>query len=250
MKHKTAKINHVRRIFRIPSNGFSNKDEAVNWYKQHYKTAKGTDFLGSFGFRYDPFTYQIEFDYELNPDGLLISLPYPLDTDVPFDLEVSNLLKELKLPEWFAPALRLIVLLGKLYDDKIPYIPFWLMAPLGQYRVLTIPVSKLSLRKWRRIGEYLGVLPSEPNLWQTEGVMQVYKEEKRNKKVELYWQTLQANIEVKYSRLKQGRKGKKGLMKDIAKVLIDKYSWKEWEVDSYKVSRYLKRAKERWHIEP
>lgn len=250
MEQKTAKIIYIRDTFEIPKEGFASKKEALEWYKNHFKIAKGKEFVGGFGFSYEFSRRSLEFDYELRPDGMFIACAAPLDPDVPFDREVSTLATQLELPKWLAPASRLIVLMGKLFDDEIPNIPFWLMAPLGNFRLLVYPERNVSLRKWRKIGELLGVLPSKPSLWETQGVMQGYGEEKWGKKEELYWQTLQAGVEAVNIRLQQGRKGKRGLLQDTAKVLTGKYGWKEWEVDSYKVSRYLKRAKQRWHIEP
>jgi len=250
MKHKSAKIKQIRHAFGIREEGFSSKHEALDWYREHFRVAKGSDFTGSFGFRYDFSTSCLEFDYDLRPDGFFVASPYPLDIDIPFDREVSALAEELEVSEWLAPALRLVVLMGELFDDETPYVPLWLMAPLGQFRLLVHPGGNVSLRNWRRTGELLGVLPSKPNLWQTLGVMQGYGKEKWGKKEELYWQTLQASLKATNIRLQQGKKGKRGLLQDTAKVLIEQYGWNEWEVDSYKVSRYLKRAKERWHIPP
>ena len=80
--------------------------------------------------------------------------------------------------------------------------------------------------------------------------MQGYAEGKWTKNDDLYWQTLQASVEAIDVRLQRGAKGKKGLLQDTAQILIKKYGWKEWEVDTYRISRYLKRAKDRWSIDP
>ncbi len=248
MRHKTAKIMRIRERFGIPKEGLSTEQEAWDWYSEHFKTTKGSDFTGRFGFCYKPFQRGLEFDYQWSPNGFFISSPSPLDSNVPFDRAISSLAKKLALPEWAAPALRLVVLIGKLSDELILNIPYRLMAPLGQYRLLIQPVKGLSLRQWRRLGEQLGFLPSEDKLWSVPGIIQVYAEEKKSKKRELYWQTLMAYIDVVGIRREQGRKGKRGINQDTAKRLVGQYDW-EYEPDSYTVKRYLDRAKKRWNIQ-
>jgi hypothetical protein len=250
MQRKTAKIGKIRERFGIPKDGFASEPEALTWYKAHYKTAKSQDFTGSFGFRYDPISNRLEFDYQDREDGFFITYPHALDNDIPFDWEVSPLAKGLELPEWAAPALRLVVLMGKPSTDlviHIPDIPSWLMTSLGQLRLLLQPGINLSLRDWRRIGERLGVLsPPGPYLWEEPKVVQGYGEERKNKKQGLYWQVLMAYFEVRDNRLKEGRKGKWGILKDTASLLERKYCWEL--PDQYTVRRYLDRAYQKWYI--
>lgn len=249
MEHNTAIISRIRDAFGILKEGFVSKEEALEWYKNHFRINKGEEFVGSFGFIYDSYRRSLEFDYELRPNGLFIAYAAPLDPSVPFDREVSTLAADLELPEWLAPAARLIVLMGGPLGDEIPDIPHWLMASLGHFRLLLCPERNTSLRQWRKTGELLGVLPYENGRWETQGIIQGYGPQRKwGKRDELYWQTLQASIEARDIRIKQGRKGKRGLLQDTAQILIKKYGWKDWDVDTYKISRYLKRAKERWHI--
>lgn len=247
MRHKTAIIKQIRVVFRIPKEGFTSNPEALNWYKEHFRIAKGNDFTGSFGFRYDFFRRQLEFDYNLSPDGFFISYPYPLDMDVPFDREISSLAKELELPKWIAPVLRLVVLMGKLPEELIFYIPSQLIAPIGEFRLLLQPAENVSLRQWRKTGEILGILPTEVDMWHIPGVIQVYGVERKSKKQELYWQTYLAYQEVIGERRAKCRKGKRGILIETARILKDRYNW-EGEPDSYTVRRYLDRAENIWYV--
>lgn len=248
MQQKTAKFIEIRRMFRIPKEGFATEREASDWYRAHYKVAKGTDFAGSFGFRYVfPGHSQLEFDYRVSPEGFFIAYPHPLDNAIPFDREVSALAKEVRLPEWKAPALRLVVLMGGPFDNEVPYIASWLIAPIGQFRLLFHPASTMSLRQWRRMGEFVGVLPSKPDLWQVPGITQGYGDQKWGKKGESYWETQMAYMEVVGIRRQQGRKGKRGILQDTAKRLEEEYGW-EYAPDSYTIRRYLDRAQKIWHM--
>jgi hypothetical protein len=251
MKQKTAKIAVIRKAFDIPEQGFASQGEALNWYKAHFRDAKGRRFNGGFGFRYDPVSNRLEFDYKSSPGGFSLPHLYPLDNEVPFDREVSALAEELELPEWLAPALRPVVLMARLSTDStiyVPDMPSWLIASVGQFRLLLQPATNLSLRQWRERGEYSGILrPEFAFLWQKPKVVQMYGEKKAGKKQELYWQTIAAYSEVCARRRDEGRQGKRGILQDTGRLLVKKFGW-PYEPDPYTVSRYLDRATQRWYI--
>ena len=250
MKRVSATINKIRANFGIPGDGFSGQAEALAWYKKHFIENKGVEFRGSFGFRYDPYRRILEFDYEIKANGLFIALATPLDPEVPFDQEISTLTSELNIPEPLSPAARLIVLMGKTqYYDQIPEIPNWLIASLGGFKVLLYQDESNTWKEWRKMGQLLGVLPSEDIKWDSKGIIQGYDDHgKWTERDRLYWESLQANIKSIRIRQQQGKKGKKGILKDTARILIENYGWKDCDVANYKISRYVKRAKQRWLI--
>jgi hypothetical protein len=246
MLHKTAIIGGRKRLG-IPEEGLPGEKEALAWYREHFKQAKGVKFKGSFGFHYQPFQGMFEFDFQSSLDKFAISIPSPLDPEVPLDKEVITLAKELDIPAWAAPALRLVLLVGDLPEELELRFPEYLIVPLGGFRVLVHPAGGLSLRPWRKIGEVMGLLPAEIDMWQVPGVITSYGSRRRSKKEELYWQTLLAYMEAIGERRKRGQKGKRGLLVETAKILVKKYGWK-YEHDSYTIRRYLDRAKKIWHI--
>ena len=63
----------------------------------------------------------------------------------------------------------------------------------------------------------------------------------------LYWQTLSAYRDAIGERRRRGQKGKRGLLKDTARILKANYGWKYGE-DSYTIRRFLDRAEKIWHI--
>ena len=247
MKHKSAKVSQIRQRLGIPKDGVLTEGEALNWYKQHFYSTKGVEFEGSFGFHYHPFQSLFEFDYQSSPDKFSISVPYPLDHEVSLDREVITLARELNMPDWAAPALRLVLLVGKLPEEPELRLPEYLIVPLGGFRVLVHRVGSVSLRPWREIGEMMGLLPGEIDMWKAPGTITSYGSKRKNRKEWLYWQTLLAHYDAIYERRKRGQKGKRGLLMETAKILEKEYGW-EYEHDSYTIRRYLDRAEKIWHF--
>jgi hypothetical protein len=246
MLHKNA-IIEVRRRLGIPEDGLPYKEEALAWYREHFYRAKGVKFKGSFGFQYDPFQGMFDFDYQSSPDKFSISAPYPLDPEIPLDKEVITLAEELAMPDWAAPALRLVLLVGRLPEELELRLPEYMIAPLGGFRVLVHPAGGVSLRRWRKTGEMMGLLPGEVDMWEIPGIITSYGSTRKNKKEELYWQTFQAYYDAIGRRVERGQKGKRGLLVETAKILEEKYGW-EYEHDSYTIRRYLDRAEKIWHV--
>ena len=246
MLHKTAIIKTRKRLG-IPDEGLPSKRGALNWYRKHFYGAKGVEFEGSFGFHYYPFQGLFEFDYQSSPDKFSISIPDPLDPEVPLDHEVVSLAKELNMPDWAAPALRLVLLVGELPERLEFMIPDQLIAPLGGFRVLVHPIGSVSLRRWRKTGEMMGLLPGKIDMWKVPGTITSYNPKRKNKKEWLYWQTLLAYHNAIGQRRERGQKGKRKLLVETAKILEKKYGW-EYEYDSYTIRRYLDRAEKIWHI--
>jgi hypothetical protein len=246
MLHKTAIIS-VRKRLNIPEEGLPNEAEALAWYGEHFYRAKSVRFTGSFGFRYIPFQGKFDFDYQSGPDKFSIFAPYPLDPEIPLDREVITLAKELVMPGWAAPALRLVLLVGELPEELELWFPENLIAPVGEFRVLVHPADSVGVRRWRKTGEMMGLLQGGRNVWQVPGIMTTYGSERKNKKRELYWQTFNAYYEAIGRRTERGQKGKKGLLVETAKILEGKYGWPGYP-DSYTVRRYLDRAEKIWHV--
>jgi hypothetical protein len=245
MIHKTAIIN-IRRRLGIPEEGLTYKAEALAWYGEHFYRAKGVKFKGSFGFHYIPFQGKFDFDYQSSPDKFSISAPYPLDPEIPLDKEVITLAGELAMPDWAAPALRLVLLVGGLPEELELWFPEYLIAPVGEFRALVHPADSVGVRRWRKTGEMMGLLPGKINVSKYPGVVTTYGSERKNKKRDLYWQTLNAYYTAIGRRVERGQKGKKGLLVETAKILEEKYGWPGYP-DSYIVRRYLDRAEKIWH---
>jgi len=246
MIHKTAIIN-IRRRLGIPEEGLPNEAEALAWYGEHFYRAKGVKFTGSFGFRYIPFQGKFDFDYQVSPDKFSISVPYPLDPEVPLDKEVITLAEELAVPDWAASALRLVLLIGRLPENLELLLPENMIVPVGEFRVLVHPIASVRLRRWRKTGEMMGLLPGEVDMWRVPGIITTYGSERQNKKRELYWQTFNAYCVAIERRRERGQRGKKGLLVETAKILEEKYGWPGFP-DSYTVRRYLDRAEKIWHV--
>jgi len=140
-----------------------------------------------------------------------------------------------------------VVLVGDLPEEPELRLPEYLIAPLGGFRVLVHPIGSVSLRPWRKIGEMMGLLPGEVDVWKVPGIIISYGSERKNKKEELYRQTLFAYMEAIRERRKKKKKGRRGLLEETAKILETEYGWEDLP-DSYTVRRYLDRAQERWHI--
>jgi hypothetical protein len=220
---------------------------------------------GKFGFRYDPRSGIIDFEYEVSADSLQICLPQPVDAVVPLDREVATLAKELHMSDWAAPALRLVLLIGEipageLNDTLRPQLPNQLIAQFSGLRVLIHPTTNLSLRQWRKIGEMMGLLPGKTDVWKSPGIITSYTPKRKNTYQPLYWQTLLAYndaIGERMEREHQQTEGlyqetakvlrKRGLLKETAIILEKKYGW-EYLPDTYTVRRYLDRAEKIWHI--
>lgn len=252
MLHKTAIVG-VREHLGIPEEGLPGEKEALAWYGEHFKQAKGVEFKGSFGFQYKPFQGMFKFDYQSSLDKFSISAPSALDQEVPLDKEVISLAKKLNMPDLAAPALRLVLLVGRLPDELELRFPQYLIAPLGGFRVLVHPVGDLSLRPWRKIGEMMGLLPGKADVREVPGIITAYGSRRKNKKEGLYWQTLLAYMEAIGERRMKKRRGERvkggkwGLLVETAEILENKYGWEDLP-GSYTVRRYLDRAEKIWHI--
>jgi hypothetical protein len=252
MLQKNAIIGGRKRLG-IPEEGLPGEKEARAWYREHFKQAKGAEFQGSFGFHYQPFQGMFEFDYQSSLDKFSISAPSALDQEVPLDKEVISLATKLNIPDWASPALRLVLLVGRPPDELELRLPEYLIVPIGGLQVLVHPVVGLSLRPWRKIGEMMGLLPGEGDLRRVPGTITSYGSRRKNKKEELYRQTLFAYMEaigerrMKKIRGERVQGGKWGLLVETAKILESKYGWEDLP-DSYTVRRYLDRAEKIWHI--
>jgi hypothetical protein len=246
MLHKTAIIG-IRKRLSIPEEGLPDEAEALAWYGEHFYRVKGAEFKGSLGFRYIPFQGKFDFDYQSGLGGFYISAPCPLDPEVPLDREVITLAEELNMPDWAAPALRLVLLVGGLPEEVELWFPEYLIAPVGEFRVLVHPADGVGVRRWRKTGEMMGLLSGEVDMWRVPGIITSYGSKRKNRKEELYWQTYLAYMEAIGERRYRGQEGKKGLLVETAKILEKKYGW-ECEYESYVIRRYLDRAQERWHI--
>jgi hypothetical protein len=252
MLQKNAIIGGRKRLG-IPEEGLPNEKEALAWYREHFKQAKGVEFKGSFGFHYQPFQGMFAFDYQSSIDKFSISAPSTLDQEVPLDKEVISLATKLNMPDWAAPALRLVLLVGELPEELELRFPEYLIVPLRSFRVLIHPVGSVSLRPWRKIGEMMGLLPGEKDMWEVPGTITSYGPRRKNKKEELYWQTLLAYMEAIGERRMKKRRGERvkggkwGLLVETAEILENKYGWEDLP-GSYTVRRYLDRAEKIWHI--
>jgi len=241
----------VRERLKIPEAGFPDGKDALRWYKDHFEEAKATKFRGSFGFRYNPMRNMLDFEYKDSHKGLWIAAPAPLDLQVPLDREAAAIASNAKLPEWAAPALRLVLLIGQLPEKLELLIPHRFIAPLGNFRVLVHPSTSTSTRQWSNSGEMMGLLPSKVDMWQVPGNMTTYGKERQNnrqnKRHELYWQVLMAYRDAISERRMHGKKGKWRLLKETGQILKDRYGW-DTPADSYTVRRYLDRAEKIWHF--
>jgi hypothetical protein len=240
-------IIRIRQLLGIPQEGFSSNEKALSWYRDHYRQIKGKDFTGSFGFQYDNRSGYVDFEYEITQDFFKINGTSPLDNEVSLDREAITLLKEVKIPDWAAPCLRLVMLIGEPSEIINIRLPDYLMAPLGYFRILVHPEKKLSLKKWRKIGARLGLLLGDIDLWKVPGVITTYVPKRENTYELLYWQTYLAYMDAIGERRSLGKKGKKGLLVDTARILVRDYGWNMVE-ESYTIRRFLDRAEKIWHI--
>jgi len=246
MLQKTA-IIEIRKRLGIPEGGFPREKDALVWYRKHYYQAKGVDYKGTFGLQYDYWSGLINFEYEVGHNYLKIKVPSPLDIAVPLDKEAGIIAQESNVPDWVAPVFRLVILVGEPPADIEVQIPDHLIAPLGSLRILVHPEKKLSLRKWRKTGEMMGLLPGEIDLWNVPGISTTYSPKRANNMEPLYWQVQRAYWDAIGRRRMRGQKGKRGLLKETAKILVDDYGW-DYEEESYTIRRFLDRAEKIWHI--
>lgn len=244
MIHKSTIIN-IRQRLGVPQEGFPSNKKALGWYREHYHQAKGKDFTGFFGFQYD--RGYIDFEYEITQDYFKINSAPHLDIEVPLDSEAITLIKDVNIPNWAAPCLRLVILIGKPSDIIEIRIPDHLMTARENFRILVHPEEELSRRKWRKTGERLGLLPGDIDLWKVPGVITTYSPKRANSYEFSYWQTYLAYMDAIEERRLLGKKSKKGLLVDTAIILVRDYGWNKVE-ESYTIRRYLDRAEKIWRI--
>ena len=72
----TAKIISIRQALGVPEDGFPDESTALEWYREHYKKAKGTPLRGGFGYRFEEFRRCIQFDYDYDCGSGRLSLNY------------------------------------------------------------------------------------------------------------------------------------------------------------------------------
>jgi len=215
----------------------------LDWYKQHYQKAKGEPFRGRFGYRFNPPRNSLDLDYTYDyVTGLfsITSVP-PLDYKVPLDKCILSLANSARIDVYSAPALRLVVLIGRV-QDSLPYIANYVFAPIGTFRLLAQSPQVLDNERRKQLLDDLR-RPSP-------GIFQGYFESRKRQKMRLYWQVIQACLDWicdRRERIRLGKKApKKGYLQWIAKKLVKDYGWKS-QPESYTVLRYLDRARELWH---
>jgi len=247
MIHKTAILN-IRRLLGVPVLGFSNQMQAMEWFRKHYKTHRGKNWEGSFGFNYYPERGLLEYQYELGKKNISFNFPEPIDREIPLDRETIKLARQEGIPVCYAPAFRLVILIGLPPDEFNLLIPDKLMGTIGDCSFVFNCSNVESLRSWRAVGEMLGLLYSRNRITKTPGITTTYYEARKNKKLLLYFQTLMVYIDALYNRQTNNTFGRYGLLKDTAKILSDQYGWDQ-EPDTYTVRRYLDRARSHWRLD-
>ncbi len=238
----SAKIISIRHELGIPEDGFPDESTALEWYREHYKEAKGTPLRGGFGYRFEETGRSIEFDYEYDYDSgkfSLNSIP-SIDKKIPLDKHALSLARNGGIDLVNAPALRLPILVG--YPKEfLPLIPSYISAAMGGARLLMHPPSVVTDEMRRRILD-------EPGPFST-GISQGYLGERENKNIPRYFDVYRAYgdwIAMKRQKKREGATvSRKGYLKWIAKRLVQEYDW-ESTPSSYTVCRYLKRAKKVW----
>ena len=247
MDNKTAKkVTSIRLQLHIPVEGFQDEQQSLVWYKQHYQRAKGRPFHGGLGYRFD-FTRRCLVPVFENDDvtrHFSISYIPPIDEEIPFDQHILSLAQSIKFDPYNIPALRLIVLMGRVHE-RMPEIANWILVSLGAFRLLAQSPEAISERQ----KEYL-LDASNP----ISGSLIIgYWQKRKRQKVGLYLQVFMAYsewISEKRQRQKSGEKvSKKGYLVWIAKKLVKNYGWKS-QPSSYTVKRYLDRASDLWGISP
>jgi hypothetical protein len=240
-----AKIISIRRNLGIPVNGFPNEREALDWYRYHYKKAKGISLRSGFGYRFEEFRRNIEFDYEYDYDSGKLSLNFipPIDKQVPLDKQALSLARGGGIDLVSAPALRLPILVG--YPiDSLPLIPNYISAAMGGARLLMHPPSIVTDELRRQIMDESGPFST--------GINQGYLGERKNRNMPRYFDLYRAYgdwVEMKREKERNGSKvSRKGYLKWIAQQLVTEYGW-ESKPASYTVLRYLERAKKFWDFD-
>jgi hypothetical protein len=140
-----------------------------------------------------------------------------------------------------------VLLVGKFAGELELRLPEYLIAPVGDFRVLVHPVTSFGLRRWRKTGEMMGLLKGEVDMWRVPGIITSYGSKRRNKREDLYRQTFWAYYAAIERRKQRGQKGGRGLLVETAKILEKEYGWAA-DTDSYIVRRYLDRAEKIWHV--
>ena len=150
--NNTAKIIAIRHELGIPEDGFPDESTALEWYREHYKEAKGTTLRGGFGYRFEETGRSIEFDYEYDYDSGKFSLNFipPIDKKVPLDKHALSLARDGGIDLVNAPALRIVILVGT-PNSTLPLIPSYISAAMGAARVLMHPPSVVTDEMRRQI---------------------------------------------------------------------------------------------------
>ncbi len=239
----TAKIISIRQALGIPEDGFPDESTALEWYREHYKEAKGTSLRGGFGYRFEEFGRSIEFDYEYDYDSGRLSLNYipEIDKQVPLDVQALSLAWDSGIDPVSAPALRLPILVGY-PKESLPLIPSYISAAMGGARLLMHPPSVVTDEMRREILD-------EPGPFST-GISQGYLGERENKNIPRYFDVYRAYGDWIAMKREKERKGitkvsRKGYLKWIGRRLVEEYDW-ESIPSSYTVCRYLDRARKIW----
>jgi hypothetical protein len=246
MDDKTAKkITSIRLQLHIPVEGFQDEKEALSWYREHYQQAKGKPFYGSLGYRFsDPTLRCIDFDYEYDDATRRFSIASisPIDKQVPLDQHVMSLAQILRLDALNAPALRLIVLMGRV-KERLPEIAVHIFAALGTFHLLVQSPGMVPEEQRKQLLDNLK-LPSA-------NIVIGYWQKRKRQKIGLYLQVYRAYFDWVYEKKQRQEKGEKvsnkGYLVWIAKRLVENYGWK-LQPSSYTVKRYLDRAKELWDM--
>jgi hypothetical protein len=240
MGAETAKIASIRQQFNIPINGFQDEKEALDWYKQHYQRAKGKPFQQGFGFHFDITRRTLELDcqYDYASQRFSVSFVPPIDKEVPFDQSVLSLALSMGIDVYIAPALRLIVLVGKL-QERLPEIQTYIFATVGSFRLLMQSPRALSEEQRAQLLDDLRQLEASSIIG--------YWQKRKHQKMGLYLQVYMAYsawFSEKRQRERRGEKvSKKGYLVWIARRLVEDYGWKS-QPSSYTIKRYLDRAHE------
>jgi|GEM_PF-2661792 len=236
----TAKIkmNNIRQRFDIPIDGFRDEKEALVWYRQHYEQAKRKPLSGSLGYHFDftRRTLDLDYEYDYLTRHFSIASVLPIDKEVPFDREVWLLGGIIGLDAYLMPALRLVVLVGKI-QESLPSISEYMFVPLGSFRLLVQAPGALSDEQRRRLLDEL--ITPETNIVIGFGRI------RKNQKIGLYFDVFGAYadwIGETRQREERGEKvSRKGYLISIAKRLVRNYGWQS-QPSSYTVKRYLDRA--------
>jgi hypothetical protein len=104
-----------------------------------------------------------------------------------------------------------VLLVGKFAGELELRLPEYLIAPVGDFRVLVHPVTSFGLRRWRKTGEMMGLLKGEVDMWRVPGIITSYGSKRRNKREDLYRQTFWAYYAAIERRKQRGQKGGEGL---------------------------------------